>query len=96
MRYCQTPPCALGVQPFGRTMPFITKDQAIPVGVLNIPIQLVGFGGEQPQSLGRIGTLLESRPVSMMMHIQGMPVIHTAAPEVLVGDRLFELLGYPE
>jgi hypothetical protein len=63
---------------------FVAKDKAIVGLKVSLPKAALGPGGKQPQALRGLWALGKGVPASMVAHIQAVPIVHAAAPEVLV------------
>ena len=72
------------VKPVRSTGAFVAKYQPIPVFILDVPETFRGMSRKQPKALGTRRTLTERRPIHVLMHIKGFPVVHSRAAQVAV------------
>lgn len=67
-------------------MSFVSEEKPVAICVFNIPIQVFGLGGKKPDSLGAPGAGAEGVPVIVVMDIEIVPVVHSAATDLFIGD----------
>tara|TARA_B100001027_G_scaffold87345_1_gene59819 strand:+ start:4971 stop:5213 length:243 start_codon:yes stop_codon:yes gene_type:complete len=70
----------LHMQPIGRTVPFVTKNEPIAIGVFDIPIRMIRARGQKPKPLGGCRAELEGLPVFMVVDVERLPVVHSTPP----------------
>lgn len=63
-------------------LPFVAKYKRVSIGKISIPHRLFRMGRQQPAT-GRRRGLPVGRPVVVVMHIELMPIIHTASAHFL-------------
>ena len=67
-------------------MAFVAEYETISVLVRRIPIRLLCSRREKPKSKGLCLAVHQCRPVSVMMHVEGFPIIHPRALKMTIGD----------
>lgn len=86
LRDCYTIFADFLMKPIGCAMAFIAKDEAIAIAVFHIPVSLLCTRGKEPESLRSIRAGSKSLPVVVVMQVEAVPVVHSAAPDLLIGN----------
>lgn len=67
-------------------MAFVSEEQAVVLIIFNIPIRMLALGGKEPKAFGGVGTCAKGFPVFVMMDIEVVPIVHSATPNLFIGD----------
>ena len=74
------------VEPVRGAAPLVPEDEAVAVLEPRVPEPALGLGREEPEPPWGGVARAERRPVRVLVHVEGEPVVHARAPQVAVGD----------
>lgn len=74
------------VEPLRGSVAFVAEEEAIALCVGGVPERRLCFGGEKPEAGGGEGRGDKGVKIVMDMDIEVVPVVHTGAAQVAVGD----------